>query len=302
VFSVCFDDVGESLALTDALTFGDSGDNPNDLDGEVILFSDLGGAFFSTGPNSRSSSWAHGWQIRTIFEFVNSESNNASSLTQLIRTLISCRRAGGAIVGFEPMPMTDKQIRYWVPKFGDYQNYCADIAERQVNAGRQFKDLVSDLVEYGAVDGDQERILSVYKAEGYAMSRRVYTDIHTAFRSAGAMQNGKATQGRKKAVRKLINGYKGYGKKAMERINEVQEEVDKDRKQAAKKLLLDDIKKHHLTPIGQIMRDNYDVITWDDFFELAKKYVEEWQVAFGPIIEEDKRVDAEVQKKAKGGK
>jgi hypothetical protein len=50
------------------------------------------------------------------------------------------------------------------------------------------------------------------------------------------------------------------------------------------------------------MRDNYDVLTWDDFFEHARKYAENWQAHFGPIIEEDKRVDAEVQKKAKGGK
>jgi hypothetical protein len=200
------------------------------------------------------------------------------------------------------MSMTDKQIQYWVPKFGDYQNYCADITERQVNAVRKFKDLVSDLIEYGAEDGDQERILSVYKAEGYAMSRRVYTDIHTAFRAAGAMRNGKATQGRKKAVRKLINGVKGYGKKAIERINEVQEEVDKDRKLTAKRILLKDMEKYHLGPIGDVMRDNYDVITWDDWFEHEKKYAEKWQTIYGPIIEEDKRVDAEVQKKAKSGK
>lgn len=201
------------------------------------------------------------------------------------------------------MSMTDKQISYWVPKFGDYENYCSDIIERQVKAKRQFKDLVSDLIEYGAEDGDQERILSVYKAEGYAMSRRVYTDIHTAFRAAGAMKNGKATQGRKKAVKKLTNGQKGYGKRKMELISEVQDEVDKDRKQAAKHLLLSEIRQHQLNPIGQIMRDNYDVITWDDFFEDAKNFVEEWHKIYDPIIEADKKVDAEVvQKKAKGGK
>lgn len=201
------------------------------------------------------------------------------------------------------MSMTDKQISYWVPKFGDYENYCSDITERQVKAGRMFKDLVSDLVEYGAEDGDQERIISVYKAEGYAMSRKVYADIHLAFKSAGVIKNGKTTQGRKRAVRKLVNGFKGYGKKKMQLITEVQEEVDKDRKIAARKLLLDDIQRHHLEPIGQIMRDNYDVIEWDDFFKLAEKYADNWRVAFGPIIEEDKRVDAELlQKKAKGGK
>lgn len=200
------------------------------------------------------------------------------------------------------MSMTDKQISYWVPKFGDYQNYCSDIAERQVKAGRMFKDLVSDLVEYGAEDGDQERIISVYKAEGYAMSRKVYSDIHLAFKSAGAMKNGKATQGRKKAIRKLVSGFKGYGKKKMELITEVQEEVDKDRKLAARKILLDEITTHHLGPIGQIMRDNYDVIVWDDFFVHAKKYAEAWQAQVGPIVEKDKEIDAEVLKKAKGGK
>jgi hypothetical protein len=195
--------------------------------------------------------------------------------------------------------MTEKQIRTWIPMLVEYEREYAAFEECRARVTRKWKDMVAELIEFGAEEGDQERIFSVYRSEGHPISGKLRSDVMEAFRSAGIMRSKKATQGRKSAITKMTLGLKGYGKKAAERINEVQEQVDKDRKLAAKQLLLSEIRKLHFTPIGKILRDNYDVLSWADVWDDGKKYEENWHLTFDPIIAKDKQTDEELNPKRK---
>jgi hypothetical protein len=187
--------------------------------------------------------------------------------------------------------LSETRMDIWIPKLAQYQIDCTAHQEEGLRLNRNFTALISDLIEWEVVDGDQELILARYKAQGYPITPRVRKDVYRAFQAAGPMANGTATAGRKQAIARVIAGVTGYGKTAISDIKETQDFMDEGKKKSALWNLLQKIAKRFWWPLGQIVRMHYDVINWDDVRKSLEKFIQAWEVQYTPELEANKAED-----------
>jgi hypothetical protein len=182
----------------------------------------------------------------------------------------------------------------------DYRAWDTAYKEGDGRLRRKFKDMINDLVEWEVVDGDQEIAISAYKAAGYSMDTKVRKDFHLCFAGAIDMTNGKTSSGREQAMQRVLEGQVGYGKRMVDDLRDANELVNEGKIKAAKWEWLQKFRKRHFRPMLDIVRDNYDTLSYDDVVEAFQKYVETRKADDAIVIAANKAKDA--KRRAAGGK
>jgi hypothetical protein len=101
-------------------------------------------------------------------------------------------------------------------------------------------------------------------------------------------------------MQRVLEGQVGYGKRMVDDLRDANELVNEGKIKAAKWEWLQKFRKRHFRPMLDIVRDNYDTLSYDDVVEAFQKYVETRKADDAIVIAANKAKDA--KRRAAGGK
>lgn len=183
------------------------------------------------------------------------------------------------------MAYSEKRGETLVRKVHDYAWSCADLAQAKVRVNKDWESLIDTIREFELVDGDQQKVIELYKAT-YGLTPAVIRDINRAFTAAGVLKQKKKTPQKKAIERQLAQSQPS--KRTTDQLLKTGELVEQGMPTAAAKDLMQQIMDGPIAAIDRIMRDNWNVISWEMLLVALPAHISWWHDTYDTEIEREK--------------
>lgn len=219
--------------------------------------------------------------------------------------------------------LTEQNCKEVAKHFAQYASDYEKVTAAQKQAEKSWDNVIATLESYKQLeDSDREAIIKECREQGWA-SPFLIKSVHRAFDMLGIVGVVPAPQGVpeevkpnrrtaviRAAVDQAMEGKKQgrrMPKKRTETLAKIEKEVQKGRGKNALGILKRKLIELY-EPIGQLIRDNYDLMTIEEAMRIgSEEFVEMWHSAFDDAIAKEKaqfeaHTKAKKDKKANGEK